>query len=141
MIEGYHLKTQLRVRFVETDAQGIVNNGTYMTYLEVARIEFLKKAGITVKDRQKYGIDFVLVEACIQYKSAATFDDLLNIYVRLKELKDRAFTLEYLITHAEDNERVIATAHTVTVAVNPSTMKATMIPESVRKMFLSVEAI
>ncbi|MGC8579960.1 MAG: acyl-CoA thioesterase [bacterium] len=139
MIEGYSLKTQVRVRFVETDAQGIVNNGTYMTYLEVGRIEFLRKAGISVKDRQKYGVDFVLVEACIQYKSAATFDDLLNIYVRLKEMKDRAFTLEYLITNDEDNDRVIATAHTVTVAVNPSTMKACIIPQNIREMFLSVK--
>ena len=137
-MEGFNLKTQVRVRFVETDAQGIVNNGTYMTYLEVARIEFLRKAGISVKDRLKYGIDFVLVEACIHYKSAATADDVLNIYVKLKELKDRAFTLEYVITQDGDNERIVATAHTVTVAVNPSVMKACMIPQNVREMFLSV---
>ena len=137
-MEGFNLKTQVRVRFVETDAQGIVNNGTYMTYLEVARIEFLRKAGISVKDRLKYGIDFVLVEACIHYKSAATADDVLNIYVKLKELKDRAFTLEYVITQDGDNERIVATAHTVTVAVNPAVMKACMIPQNVREMFLSV---
>jgi acyl-CoA thioester hydrolase len=137
-MEGFNLKTQVRVRFVETDAQGIVNNGTYMTYLEVARIEFLRKAGISVKDRLKYGIDFVLVEACIHYKSTATADDVLNIYVKLKELKDRAFTLEYEITQDEDHDRIVATAHTVTVSINPATMKACMIPQNVREMFLSV---
>jgi acyl-CoA thioester hydrolase len=137
-MEGFGFKTQVRVRFVETDAQGIVSNVTYMTYLEIGRIEFLRKAGISVKDRLKYGIDFVLVEACIHYKSSATVDDILNIYVKLKEMKDRAFTLEYVITHEEDRDRIVATAHTVTVAVNPSTKKACMIPQSVREMFLSV---
>ncbi len=138
MIEGFKFNVQVRVRFVETDAQGIVNNSVYMTYLEVGRIEFLRKAGISVKDRLKYGIDFVLVEACIQYKSAATADDVLNIYVRLQEMKDRAFILEYVITQAEDNDRIVAKAHTVTVSINPATTKACMMPQTVREMILNV---
>ncbi len=136
-MEGYNVSTQLRVRFAETDAQGIVSNVSYMTYLEVARIEFLRTAGISVKDRLKYGIDFVLVEACIHYKSAAVADDLLTIHVKLREMKDRAFTLDYVITNDGDNNRVVATAHTVTVAINPATMKACVIPAVVRDMFLS----
>jgi acyl-CoA thioester hydrolase len=136
-MEGFNVKTQLRVRFAETDAQGIVSNVSYMTYLEVARIEFLRAAGISVKDRLKFGIDFVLVEACIQFKSAAVADDLLTIHVGLKELKDRAFTLDYVITNDGDHDRVVATAHTVTVAINPATMKACMIPDNVREMFQS----
>lgn len=138
MIEGFKFNVQVRVRFVETDAQGIVNNSVYMTYLEVGRIEFLRKAGISVKDRLKYGIDFVLVEACIQYKSAATADDVLDIYVRLKEMKDRAFILEYVITQAEDNDRIVAKAHTVTVSINPAATKACMMPQTVREMILNV---
>lgn len=134
----FRFKTQVRVRFVETDAQGIVNNGVYMTYLEVGRIDFFRAAGISVKDRMKYGIDFVLVEAFIQYKSPATVDDLLNIYVRIKEMKDRVFTLEYVVTKAEEADRIVAKAHTVSIAVNPAAMKACMIPENVKKMLLSV---
>jgi acyl-CoA thioester hydrolase len=138
MMEGFSFHVQVRVRFSETDAQGIVNNGAYMTYLEVGRIEFLRKAGISIKDRGKYDIDFVLVEAFIQYKSAATADDLLNIYVRLKEMKDRAFILEYVITHADDNDRVVAKAHTVTVSINPATIKACTMPQRVREMILNI---
>ncbi|MCL4557350.1 MAG: acyl-CoA thioesterase [Deltaproteobacteria bacterium] len=138
MMEGFTFSVQVRVRFAETDAQGIVNNGAYMAYLEVGRIEFLRRAGISVKDRLKYGIDFVLVEACIQYKSAATADDLLNIHVRLKDLKDRAFTMEYVITQAEDNERVVAKAHTVTVSINPGTIRACMMPQALKQMLRGV---
>jgi len=137
-MKDFNFKTQLRVRFAETDAQGIVYNGDYMTYLEVGRIEFLRKAGITVKDKGKYGVDLVIVEACIQYKSTATADDILNIYVRLKEMRDRAFRLEYVITHDEDHDRIVATAHTVTVSISPSTMKACRIPQDMKEMLMSV---
>ncbi len=137
-MEGFNFKTQVRVRFAETDAQGIVNNSAYMLYLEVGRIEFFRKAGISIKDRGAHDIEFVLVEACIHYKSPATADDLLNIYVRLKEMKDRAFTLEYVIACEGDQDRVVATAHTVTVSVSPVTMKACMMPENARKMLMSV---
>lgn len=137
-MEGFNLKTQVRVRFVETDAQGIVNNSAYMVYFEVGRIEFFRRAGISVKDRDRREMEFVLVEACIQYKSPATADDLLNIYVRMKELKDRAFTLEYVITSEEDDDRIIARGHTVTVCVSHATMKACTMPEGLRQMLLSV---
>ncbi|MCL4478887.1 MAG: acyl-CoA thioesterase [Deltaproteobacteria bacterium] len=138
MLTDFNFKVQVRVRFVESDAQGIVNNGAYMTYLEVGRIEFFRKAGISIKDRTKYGVDFVLVEAWIQYKSPARVDDLLNIHVRIKEIKERTFTMEYEITDSEDNDRLIAKAYTISAVIDPKIMKSCPIPENIKGMIKSI---
>ena len=37
---------RLRVRFYETDLMGIVHHGSYVGYLEVARVEWLRRRGV-----------------------------------------------------------------------------------------------
>ncbi len=40
-MDGYRFSTDLRVRFSETDAQGVVHNAVYLVWLEIARIAYL----------------------------------------------------------------------------------------------------
>ena len=42
-MEGYTFATQIRVRFAETDAQGIAHNSSYFVWFEVARVDYLGK--------------------------------------------------------------------------------------------------
>ncbi len=36
-------ETELRVRYSETDAQGVVNNANYLSYFEIGRVEWLRR--------------------------------------------------------------------------------------------------
>ena len=40
---GFPFVTQVRVRYAETDAEGVVYYGSYLTYFEVARVELLAR--------------------------------------------------------------------------------------------------
>ena len=38
-MEGYKFAAQIRVRFADTDAQGVAHNSNYFIWFEVARVE------------------------------------------------------------------------------------------------------
>ena len=79
----YH---QLRVRFAETDMQGIVFNGNYLTYYDVAWTEYFRALGIQWKDLINIGADTVLARTTMEFKAPARFDELLEIYTRISKI-------------------------------------------------------
>ena len=45
-MSGFTHCHKIRVRYAETDAMGVVYYANYLTYFEVARVEYLRAAGI-----------------------------------------------------------------------------------------------
>jgi acyl-CoA thioester hydrolase len=119
-------ETRLRVRYSETDAQGVVNNANYLSYFEVGRVEWLRAAGLSYREMEKRGYGFVVVEALVHYKKAAFFDDELTLHTELVGLK-RA-TLSFGYTILRDGE-VVATGRTRHGCVELATGKPRRVPE------------
>ena len=71
---------KIRVRYAETDAMGVVYYGEYMTYFEVARVEYLRKAGIDYRSLEDAKMTGAVTEGHIEYKAPAKFDDELKKY-------------------------------------------------------------
>ena len=42
-MHGFSFSTDVKVRFAETDAQGIAHNSNYLIWFEVARVEYLER--------------------------------------------------------------------------------------------------
>ena len=42
-MDGLRFSTDVRVRFAETDAQGVAHNAAYLVWFEVARIDYLAR--------------------------------------------------------------------------------------------------
>ena len=92
----------IRVRYQETDAQGIVHHGNYLTYFEKARIEFLRAMGISYRDVEAAGLMLVVAKAEITYFQPAYFDDELTVETQIASTKGAAIMHEYLIRRGED---------------------------------------
>ncbi len=127
----YKFSTTLRVRFAETDAQGVVYNGNYFTYFEVGRVNYFRNLGIKFAWSGNRMHDITVAEATCQYKSPARFDDELEIFVRVPEIRHTSFIFEYLITRKSTGD-TIACGHTVMVILKADTKKPTAIPEEVK---------
>ena len=70
----------VRVGYVDTDQAGVVHHATYLRYLEAARVELMRDAGITYKKFELEGKQALpVVEANLKYKRPARFDDELRI--------------------------------------------------------------
>lgn len=77
----------LRVRWAEVDPQGIVFNGHYLTYADVAITEYFRALGIAYPgDLSRDGGDFFAIKTVLEYLAPARFDELLEIGVRVGRL-------------------------------------------------------
>lgn len=106
-------KTYFKVRDYECDAQGIVNNATYMNYLEHARHEFLLNKQINFAKLIKQGINLVVVKAQLNYKNPLKSCDKFFVNTKIKSISKLKFMLQQNL-YCEDklmlNATITATA-------------------------------
>lgn len=95
-----------RVRFRDLDALGHVNNAVFATYLEQARIEFLRRFGATQQD-------MILARLEIDFRAPVGFGEDVEIEVRPTRVGRKSFGLDYTM---RVDERVVAEAKSVLVA-------------------------
>jgi YbgC/YbaW family acyl-CoA thioester hydrolase len=69
----------LTARSYECDSYGHVNNAVYLNYLEYARLEFMKAAGISYGALRAHGYGLVVVRIQIEYRLPVRADDVLRI--------------------------------------------------------------
>jgi len=129
----YAHRHRVRVRFAETDAMGVVHHGSYLPYLEEARVEYLRAIGHPYHEIRAGGIDFAVLEVFVQYRAPLRFDDLVDVHVDLSSATRATFQLTYLLTV---DLAVRATAVTVHGAVTPDG-RPTRSPEWLRELAAS----
>ncbi len=95
-------RTQVRVRYGETDQMGFVYYGHYALYYEVGRVEAIRSLGLTYKDLEDQGIIMPVVRLEAKYISPARYDDLLSISSSIVELPDRFIIFDVQIRNAEE---------------------------------------
>lgn len=79
--------TCITVRYSETDMMGIVHHSRYYPWFEVARNDFIKKAGMSYSQMEKDGILLPLVETYAKYIVPLRFEDEVRIVTCLSKLK------------------------------------------------------
>ena len=73
-MEGFDFAAAVRVRFAETDAQGVAHHANYLVWFEVARVEFLEKFAGGYQRLRDQGIESLLVEAHARFIVPAVID-------------------------------------------------------------------
>ena len=73
----------VQVRFQEVDALRIVWHGHYLSYFEIARVEFGKKYGLNYTDFVDAQLLVPVVHASCDYIQSASFQDELDVTARL----------------------------------------------------------
>lgn len=138
MKEDFKFNHKLRVRFAETDLQGIVFNGNYLTYYDVAWTEYFRAMGMVWKDIIETGADTVLARTMIEFKSPARFDEVLEIYVRVSKVGNTSMTFDFEI-YPEGEDRLIGTSSSLYVCVDPESLRPVRVPDSLRSRISEFE--
>jgi acyl-CoA thioester hydrolase len=113
--DDYLFHHQIRVRFAETDAMGIVHHGRYLPYLEEARVAYLRHIGHPYTEWRENGADSAVIEAYLRYRQPLRFDDVVIVHLRLADVTRATFQMAYLLTV---DDRVCATGVTVHGMIN-----------------------
>jgi acyl-CoA thioester hydrolase len=85
---------ELRVRYGECDPQGIVFNANYLLYFDVAFTELWREALGPWSEMVERGVDAVVAEASLRFRSAARYDDVLQLRARIVRLGTTSLTTE-----------------------------------------------
>lgn len=121
-------ETKLRVRYSETDAQGVVSNANYLSYFEVGRVEWMRAAGMPYSELEKRGLGFLVVEARVRYAKPAVFDDELVVRARISGLARASFSFGYEVLRSAET---LATGQTRHVCVDLASKGPRRIPPDV----------
>jgi len=107
----YEFSHQLRVRFAETDAMGIVHHSRYLPMMEEARVAYLRHVGHPYQTIRDEGIEMNVLEAWLRYRRPLVFDDVVDVNVNLAAVERASFQMGYLLTVAGEVRATGITAH------------------------------
>ena len=137
-MEGFTFSTDVRVRFADTDAQGIAHNASYLVWFEVARVEYLRAYAGGYQSLRDLGIEALVLESFCRYIVPARFDELLHVHARVIELRGARFRYEYAIVREDGT--LMAEGWTAHACVDARTFKPTRVPEWLADAMASAES-
>jgi acyl-CoA thioester hydrolase len=124
---SYAFAHDIRVRFAETDAMGIVHHSRYFPYLEEARVAYLRSIGHPYDAWRSEGIESAVLEAGIRYRRPLAFDEVVTVHLRLAAVTRTTFQIAYLLTVEGEPRSTAVTVHgCVTPAGRPMRLPAWM---------------
>ena len=135
--DGFNFSTRVRVRFAETDAQGIAHNSNYLIWFEVARVEYLEQHAGGYQRLRELGIEALVLESHVRYVQPARFDDRLVVHARCVDVKGARFRYEYAI---ERDGALVADGWTAHATVDATTFRPTRVPSWLQESIRSAES-
>ena len=140
-VNGYRFSTDLRVRFNETDAQGVAHNSAYLVWFEIARIEYLARFPGGYKGLvEEHGVDVTTIETYVRYRAGCRFDDRLRIWARTADLRGTRFRFEYVIERLNDPNGVVADGWTGHACIDAQSLRPVRMPAWLGETLAQLEA-
>lgn len=120
----------IRVRWAETDLQGIVFNGHYMTYFDVGVTEYMRDCGYPYTEGvERLGGDMMMVHAEMDYRAPARFDDEVEVQVTEVAAGNTSVTFSLAVTRGDEQ---LTVGKLVYVMVDRHTHEPMNVPDDLR---------
>lgn len=136
--QDFRFLEPLRVRWVEIDAQGIVFNGHYLTYMDTAISGYWRALALPYADTMKLlGGDLFVRRAALDYFASARYDDRLDIGVRCREFGNSSMKVDGAIFRGD---QLLVQADMVYVFADAVAQTPQRLPDSLRGVIHDFEA-
>lgn len=123
--------TPIQIRFADVDKLGHVNNAVYLSYIELARLDFFTAVAEKI-NWDKEGIILARVE--IDYKAPVLLEDKLYVKTWCSRVGTKSFDLDYTLVTKNGNQEIIkAMAVSVLVCFNYAEGKSMLMPAQWKK--------
>ena len=130
----------IEVRYGDLDPQGHLNNASYLTFFEQARIQYLRHLGMFDEGQSFMDIGVILADVHIAYKKPVEWGTPVKVGVRTMKIGNKSMTVEQTIVHAETGE-VFAIGEVVMVTYDYHTGKSIPIPPEWREKVSKFEEL
>ncbi|HET6632474.1 MAG TPA: thioesterase family protein [Rhodanobacteraceae bacterium] len=117
------------VRWRDLDAFNHVNNSTFLTYLEEARLQWLRHVPGTWFDDHSMP---VLAASTVNYRQPIAWPATVHVQLGCQRLGSSSMTIGHRIVDAEDSSRLYSDGHVVMVWMDPATGTPVELPPAIR---------
>lgn len=132
----YH---SIEVRYGDLDPQGHVNNARFLTYMEQARIEYIRQLGLwNGGSFQEIGI--ILADIQVSFRAPILFGMQVLAGVRISRLGNKSLVMDYRLADAETGQEFAAGSSVIVTYDYPSE-RTIPIPDSWRKVIAEFEGL
>ncbi|MCT4664206.1 MAG: acyl-CoA thioesterase [Flavobacteriales bacterium] len=119
--------THFRVMYADTDQMQVMHHSAYVKYLEVARTELMRDAGLPYVEMESMGIMSPILDLYIKYLRPALYDRVLEVKTWISQVKGSRITFSYEIY---EDQQLLTTAYTTLVFLDAKTKRPSAIQES-----------
>ena len=117
-----------KVRFSDSDAQGIVFNANYLTYFDDTITDYLEATGIGWDGMTERGVDLVLGRAEVDFRAAGQIGDVLITGAKVVEIGRTSVIFE-MRTWDEATGRTVAEGRLIQVMIDHRNHRPTAVPD------------
>ncbi len=138
-------RTEIQVRFADTDALGHVNNAVYATYAELGRVEFMRALGIAPGG-------FILARLALDYRRQVRLGERVSVETWVERVGNTSVTMRQVVLvggwaaaaaatpaapegAVEVAAEVAAEVEAVAVTFDYATNRPVRVPETLRERF------
>lgn len=119
----------ISVRWRDLDAFNHVNNATYLTYLEEARLQWLRHVPTALPTDRAAP---VLAASQLNYRRPINWPAQLDVQLSCERLGNSSITLAHRIVDADEPARLYCDGSVTMVWIDPSSGKPVPLPEALR---------
>ena len=127
---------RITVRFRDIDAMGHVNNAVFFSYLEAARVEYVRSVILRTQSHKLHETGLILAKISCEFKKPIFYGQSVEVGTRVAEMRNSSFTVEQRI---EAGSQLAALAHAVVVRYDYPAGKSVRIPEEFRALVNAFE--
>lgn len=127
MPKTYSFSTELNIRISDLNYGGHVGNDSFLSLMQEARQQYLKKLGYAELDFEGFGL--IMADSAIEYKHELNYGDTVRISVQAADFDKLGFDFFYLLEIINQGEIIVAgKAKTGMICYDYSTKKKMSIP-------------
>ncbi|HEY3313290.1 MAG TPA: thioesterase family protein [Anaerolineales bacterium] len=134
----FHFSHPIEVRYGDLDPQGHVNNASFLTYFEQARIHYLGELGMIKKRSSSFEVGIILADAHVTFLAPVLFGMVLSVKVSVTRLGNKSMTMEYLMLENATG-RELARGSTVLVTFDYQKQESMPVPVEWREKISAFE--
>jgi acyl-CoA thioester hydrolase len=127
-------KIEIRIRYAETDAMGVLHHSRFWVYFEMGRTELLRAQGCDYAGLEKQGVFFVVAKCAARYLVPARYDEVLELTTMISRLGMARIDHTYELRRKDPSGEglLLATAETTLACVNREG-QIIAIPDAIRE--------
>jgi acyl-CoA thioester hydrolase len=133
-MSDFKFSTPIQVRYSDFDMLGHINNATFITYIEVARLYYFIELGWMLDD-----VSNVVAHLDIDFLAPILPGQQVNCRVKTSSLGSKSFQMQYEIYSAHSDDIIFAKAHSVQVCFEKKTGKTVAIPNHIHDLITKFE--